>query len=200
MIKINLLAEKRRSKAKTAPSAIQVEGMGSGQNLLLVAILMVGVLISGGWWWSLKSTTAELRVKNDEADTELLRLADVRRKRDEYTRQKELLQRKIDLITNLKKQQAAPVHILDQISKNLPDFLWLESMTANANSISVSGKATTYNAVSRFHNNLNDSGHFADVTLGRTFEANEGVSFSLTCRFGGVKQPAEDAATEAEQG
>jgi len=74
--------------------------------------------------------------------------------------------------------------------------LWLESMTSTANAISVSGKATTYNAVSNFYGNLNESGHFLDVTLGRTFEVPEGVSFSLTCRFGGVRsEPAE-----AEQG
>ncbi len=196
MIKINLLAEKGQTKAKTSsPSAISTEGMGSGQNLLLIGLLLVGVLISGGWWWSLKGTTAQLKNDIEVADAELERLAEVRRKRDEYTRQKELLERKIELITNLKKQQAAPVHILDQISKNLPDFLWLESMTSTANAISVNGKATTYNAVSNFYGNLNDSGHFQDVTLGRTFEVPEGVSFSLTCRFSGVR-----AEPEAEQG
>lgn len=196
MIKINLLAEKGRTKVKASSTAIQTEGMGSGQNLLLMGLVVVGVLISGGWWWSLNGKTAQLRNDIEVADTELERLAEVRRKRDEYTRQKELLERKIELITNLKKQQTAPVHILDQISKNLPDFLWLESMTSTSNAISVSGKATTYNAVSNFYGNLNDSGHFLDVTLGRTFEVPEGVSFSLTCRFVGVQsEPAE-----AEQG
>ncbi len=196
MIKINLLAEKGRTKVKSSPTAIQTEGMGSGQNLLLMGLLVVCVLISGGWWWSLNGKTAQLRNDIEVADTELERLAEVRRKRDEYTRQKELLERKIELITNLKKQQTAPVHILDQISKNLPDFLWLESMTSTSNAISVSGKATTYNAVSNFYGNLNDSGHFLDVTLGRTFEVSEGVSFSLTCRFGGIR----NELAEAEQG
>jgi Tfp pilus assembly protein PilN len=191
MIKINLLSEKKQTKAKSSSStAIQTEGMGSGQNLLLIGILLVGVVVSGGWWWSLKSKTDDLRVKIEEADRELERLAEVRRKRDEYTRQKELLERKIELITNLKKQQAAPVHILDQVSKNLPEFLWLESMTSSANAISVNGKATTYNAVSNFYGNLNESGYFKEVTLGRTFEVPEGVSFSLTCRFAGVSAPA----------
>lgn len=196
MIKINLLAEKGRTKVKASSTAIQTEGMGSGQNLLLMGLVVVGVLISGGWWWSLNGKTAQLRNDIEVADTELERLAEVRRKRDEYTRQKELLERKIELITNLKKQQTAPVHILDQISKNLPDFLWLESMTSTSNAISVSGKATTYNAVSNFYGNLNDSGHFLDVTLGRTFKVADGVSFSLTCRFGGIR----NELTEAEQG
>ena len=199
MIKINLLAERKPGKAKTSISpSISTEGMGSGQNLLLIGILVVGVLISGGWWWSLKGQTSDLKIKIEEADRELERLADVRRKRDEYTAQKELLERKIELITNLKRQQAAPVHILDQISKNLPQFLWLESMTSNSNSISLNGKATTYNAVSNFYGNLNDSGFFQDVTLGRTYEVPEGVSFSLTCRFRGVSQPA--TPDEGEQG
>jgi Tfp pilus assembly protein PilN len=198
MIKINLLSEKKQTKVKSSsPTSIQTEGMGGGQNLLLIGILVIGVVVSGGWWWSLNSKTAELRVKIEEADRELERLAEVRRKRDEYTRQKELLERKIELITNLKKQQAAPVHILDQISKNLPEFLWLESMTSSANAISVNGKATTYNAVSNFYGNLNDSGYFNEVTLGRTFEVPEGVSFSLTCRFSGVSAPAP--AEEEEQ-
>lgn len=203
MIKINLLTEKKQTKSKSSSSAaITTEGAGSGQNLLLIGILLVGVLISGGWWWSLGRKTDDLRVKIEEADRELERLAEVRKKRDEYTRRKELLERKIELITNLKKQQSAPVHILDQISKNLPEFLWLESMTSNANAISLNGKATTYNAVSNFYGNLNDSGYFQEVTLGRTFEVPEGVSFSLTCRYTGASSsaaPAEPAA-DGDQG
>ncbi len=68
-------------------------------------------------------------------------------------------------------------------------------MSANNNAINITGKATTYNAVSNFYSNLNESGYFHEVALGRTFEVPEGVSFSLTCRFGGVRTEAE-----AEQG
>ncbi len=78
------------------------------------------------------------------------------------------------------------MHILDQVSRNLPDFLWLESMSANNNQISISGKATSYNAVTNFYNSLSDSGLFANVSLGRTFEVQEGVAFSLTCAFAGL--------------
>ena len=41
---------------------------------------------------------------------ELERLVEIRKKGEEYKKQKELLARKIDLITELKKQQAVPVH------------------------------------------------------------------------------------------
>lgn len=190
MIKINLLAEKKQAKPRSASGGggggMKVEGVGGGQNLLLVGLLLIGVVVAGGWWWTLSSRTEELARKHADADVELQRLAEIRKKGDEYKKQKDLLARKIDLITELKKQQAVPVHILDQVSKQLPEFLWLESMTANNNTISISGKGTTYNAVTNFYNNLTGSGFFSSVTLGRTFEVQEGVAFSLTCKFSGL--------------
>jgi len=197
MIKINLLAEKKQVKTRAA-STVQVEGPGGGRNVLLVGILLIGAVVAGGWWFTLSNTKANWEQKHVEADKELERLAEIRKKGEEYKKRKELLQRKIDLITELKKQQAVPVHILDEISKNLPEFLWLESMSSGKNSIDIKGKATTYNAVSNFYSNLNDSGHFQDVSLGRTFEVPEGVSFTLSARYTG---PGEAAAkNEQPQG
>jgi Tfp pilus assembly protein PilN len=197
MIKINLLAERTQAKAKTA-SPIKVEGMGSGQNLLLVGLLLLGLVVAGGWWWTVDNSLSNWKTKHAEADRELERLAEIRKKGEEYKKQKELLARKINLITELKKQQAVPVHILDQISKNLPEFLWLDAMSANQNQINISGKATTYTAVSNFYENLNGSGYFSDVSLGRVFEVPEGVSFSLTCRFSGVGQEEATPETPSE--
>ena len=189
MIKINLLAEKKQPKPDRAP---KIE-MGGGQNVLLVGIILLGVVVSGVWWWSSSNKLESWQVKHVEADRELNRLEDIRKKGEEYKTRKAELARKIDLITTLKKQQAVPVHILDQVSKNLPEFLWLESMSVNSNKITISGKATSYNAVTNFYNNLSDSGYFAGVSLGRVFEVQEGVAFSITCGFSGLgsQQPEE---------
>ena len=165
--------------------------MSGSKNVLLVVVLIVGAVVSGGWWWMLNNQVADWQTKLREADQELKRLEEPIRKGEEYEAQKTLLARKIDLITDLKKQQAVPVHILDKVSRSLPDFLWLDTMSASKNQISISGKATTYNAVSNFYANLNDSGFFDDVTLGRTFEVPEGVSFSLTCQFSGASAAAQ---------
>jgi len=182
MIKINLLAEKKQPKPERAP---KIE-MGGGQNVLLVGILLLGVIVASVWWWSSSNKLENWQVKHVEADRELQRLEEIRKKGEEYKSRKAELARKIELITTLKKQQAVPVHILDQVSKNLPDFLWLESMSVNNNKITLSGKATSYNAVTNFYNNLSDSGYFAGVDLGRVFEVQEGVAFSITCDFSGL--------------
>jgi Tfp pilus assembly protein PilN len=196
MIKINLLTERKPAKAAKAASSVKLQGMGSGRNVLLIGILVIGVLVAGGWWWTLSRSIDDWKVKLDDADKELKRLESAIKKSEEYEAQRDLLARKIDLITELKKQQEVPVHILDQVSRNLPDFLWLESMTANRSTIAINGKATTYAAVSNFYSNLTDSGYFTDVELGRTFEVPAGVSFSLTCNFSTQKI----TGTEGESG
>jgi Tfp pilus assembly protein PilN len=193
MIKINLLAEKKQQRPKTQNLATR-SATGTGQNLILVGILLVGVAIAGGWWWRLESQRQEWVQKNADADAELQRLEAIRAKGEQYERQKELLARKIDLITDLKAKQAVPVYILDQVSKNLPEFLWLESMQANDHNVSIAGKATTYTAVSNFYENLKTSGFFQNVELGRTYEVPEGVAFSLAAVF---VQPG-DASQKAE--
>jgi Tfp pilus assembly protein PilN len=94
----------------------------------------------------------------------------------------------VTLITDLKKNQEVPVHLLDQISKSIPDFLWLESLRQEGgNHLTLNGKATTYNAVADFYNRLASSGWFLNVTQGKVFEVNEGVSFTLTCDFSSNK-------------
>ena len=196
MIKINLLAERKAAKAKSATS-FKFE-MGGSQNLLLAGIIVVGVLVAGGWWWARVSELTRVQQAKVTAQAELKRLEEVRKKAEAFKTQKELLERKINLITELKKKQAVPVHILDQVSRNLPEFMWLDSLTASANAINIVGKATTYNAVSNLYDNLRASGQFSDVVLGKTTEIAEGVSFSLTCRYAPPGAPAAaDAAAAA---
>ena len=200
MIKINLLAERKAAKAKAPTSTMKFE-MGGSQNLLLAGVLGIGLLVAGGWSWARISELKNVQAEKVKAQAELKRLEEVRKKAEAFKKQKELLERKINLITELKKGQSVPVHILDQVSRNLPDFMWLESMTANANSISINGKASTYNAVSNLYDNLRSSGQFTDVVLGKTAEITEGVSFSLTCHYSpqGATPPADSGAPAAAQ-
>jgi Tfp pilus assembly protein PilN len=193
MIRINLLAEKKAPKAK-APGAAAVGAGGGLQSALLLAILLLAMLFVAWQWYSLGKEKREWVEKNRQADAELVRLAEVRKKGEEYQRQRDQLERKVNLITQLKKNQAVPVHILDQISKNLPDFLWLDSMAETGNTLSIRGKATNFNAVANFYNNLAASRWFRNVIQGTVQEVAEGVSFTLTCEFVPPKDEPPPAA------
>ena len=193
MIRINLIGEKKKhSKKKSSGGGrVKLEGMGGGSSGLLVGILLVGVVAAGFWWWTLSKDLQSWKQQISDADQEIKRLEEIIKKGEEYEAQKALLARKIDLITDLKKQQGVPVYILDQVSRSLPEFLWLDRMSASTNEINISGKATNYNAVSNFYTNLSDSGYFSNVSLGRTFEVPEGVAFSLSCNFSGLPASEE---------
>ncbi|HJQ97351.1 MAG TPA: PilN domain-containing protein [Candidatus Polarisedimenticolaceae bacterium] len=195
MIKINLLAERKAAKAK-APSTFKLD-MGGSQNFLLVGILLLGLVSASVWSLMRSNELKHVQAEKVEAEAELKRLEDVRKKAEAFKKQKEILERKINLITELKKKQAVPVHILDQVSRNLPDFMWLDSMTASSNAISIIGKATTYNAVSNLYDNLRASGQFSDVVMGKTNENGDHVAFSLTCKYappGAAAAAASDAS------
>jgi type IV pilus assembly protein PilN len=197
MIRINLLAEKKATRGRQ-PAAAAVGAGGGMQNALLAAILLLSLLFVGYRWMSLGRQKRDWEEKNRVADAELVRLAEVRKKGEEYQRQRDQLERKVNLITQLKKNQAVPVHILDQISRNLPDFLWLDSMSeSGAHTLSIRGKATNYNAVANFYNNLAASTWFKNVTQGTVQEVPEGVSFSLTCEF---VPPKDEAPAPGSQG
>jgi type IV pilus assembly protein PilN len=199
MIKINLIAEAQ--KGKTREKAPRVEGASSalGQNILMVGVVVLALLATGWRWTTLASEHRKLVAEISRAEQERERLQAIIKKGEDYKAKKDLLQRKIALVSQLKRNQSGPVHLLDEVSKQLPDFLWLDSMNEAGWTVQINGKATTYNAVSNFYNNLNGSRYFTNVVLGPITAIPQGVTFSLNCQF--IPQPlaptAEGATTEA---
>ena len=98
MIKINLLAEKKAARGGKASSSFKLEGIGGGQNFLLMGIVLLGFLVAGGWWWARSAELSEMQRKKVQNEAELVRLQEVRKKAEEFKRQKDLLEKKITLI------------------------------------------------------------------------------------------------------
>src|SRR5213593_14065 len=149
----------------------------------MAGVVILALLFIGWRWYSLESESRMLRTEIAKAQAEKERLQAIIKKGEEYKAKKELLERKIALITQLKRNQSGPVHLLDEVSKQLPDFLWLDQMNESGFNIQMQGRATTYNAVSNFYNNLTGSRYFQNVVLGPISSIPVGVTFSLTCQF-----------------
>ncbi|PYQ13824.1 MAG: hypothetical protein DMH00_03250 [Acidobacteria bacterium] len=182
MIHINLLSEVKSTKARSLKPSIQMPG-NVPQNLLLVALVALSFVFVSWKWYSLRAEHSDLADRIVKAEVEKRRLDEIIKKGELYKAQRDLLNKKITLITQLKKNQSGPVHLLDEISRKLPDFLWLDSMNGTANNVTISGKATTYNAVSNFYNNLTGSKFFDQVVLGPIASTPQGITFSLNCKF-----------------
>jgi type IV pilus assembly protein PilN len=188
MIKINLIAEAQKPKGREkAPARVPGSGV-LGQNILMVAVVVLAAVAVAWRWYGLASEHRALVAEITRAEQEKERLQAIIKKGEDYKAKKDLLQRKIALVSQLKRNQSGPVHLLDEISKQLPDFLWLDSMTEAGWNVQIQGKATTYNAVSNFYNNLTGSRYFENVALGPITAIPQGVTFSMSCQF--IPQPA----------
>ncbi|MFQ5767271.1 MAG: PilN domain-containing protein [Acidobacteriota bacterium] len=197
MIRINLISERKVEKTRKP-----LVNFGAGNealgNVILTGVILAALCVCGFKYMSLRSTLGDLSAKITDATVERDRLKEILKKGEEFKAQRQLLRKKVELITQLKLNQSVPVHLLDQISRNLPEFLWLENLSERNDVVSLSGRATTYNAVSNLYNNLRDSRYFADVILGTTQEQSHGVSFSLSCRFVGQPDVAVGKTDGAE--
>src|SRR4029078_5163982 len=89
------------------------------------------------------------------------RLHPILREVDRFEAQKRDLQQRVNLIEDLRQNQVGPVHLLDQISRSMPDRLWLTDMKQTGNDVPLDGKTSTLSSLADFVANLEASGYFA---------------------------------------
>jgi type IV pilus assembly protein PilN len=197
MIRINLLATERRAEQKkwaVAPGALQA--------YLFLALFGGGaVLLAAGLWWMKSSAIAELDGQIAQAEQRQKQLQAIKKQVEQFEAQKRLLEQKVKVIEDLRTQQTDAVHLLDELSKALPDFVWLTQMQQTGNSLRLQGQSNSISAVADFMSNLQGSGWFPSVDLERTQEQRNVVTFQLNVTFqnADAKAKAEAAAAAASQ-
>jgi Tfp pilus assembly protein PilN len=175
MIKINLLSEgKRPAAVRKAKTTALLQNQNIGMYLLAVGILL-GILATGAYWWSLNGEVEAQKEEIRAANAEVEALASVIKEVEDYKGKKSELERKIKIINDLKLNQRGPVRVMDHISRALPELLWLDKMSMNASTIEVEGRAFNTNAVANFMENLDKVPEFEEPTLKDTAEQAGGV-------------------------
>ncbi len=175
MIKINLLAEgKRPAAVRKTKSAQLLEGKDLGPWLLFAGAIL-GLLVLGVWWYELHSGVAEGEQQIASAQREVDQLQAVLREVEDYKAKKAELERKIKLINDLKLNQRGPVRVMDDISRALPELLWLDSMKMGPGTIELDGRAFNTNALANFIENLDKMPEFEEPTLKDTQEQTGGI-------------------------
>jgi type IV pilus assembly protein PilN len=176
MIKINLLSGERTKKArKRIEIPFQMAGVIGG-----VVLLFVGM---GAAWWYLSSTVSTLTQQTVTLNQELA--ASGQGQGSRISRRTRRPSKKIGIIQQLRKNQSGPVHLLEEISKSLPDRVWLVSMSEQGGKIDLDGKAVTNAEIVDFINNLKASHYMSDIQLIESRQVSEGgipvYSFKLKC-------------------
>jgi type IV pilus assembly protein PilN len=160
LIRINLLTEARaaaaRKKSPFLPSGARLN------NLLLLGGVAAGLLYIGIMALILTSRSKNLDEEIARAQEEVARLRSIIEEVKGYEDKKASLEAKIQLINNLKTNQKGPVRLMDEVSRALPDLVWLSDLTVSGDQVALKGRTLSPNAVATYLENLKKSPFFAE--------------------------------------
>jgi type IV pilus assembly protein PilN len=156
MIRVNLLPSERR-KAKGPAFGLQ-----SAQKIALAGslILLLACAFVGWRYWALGQDAAQVERDIEAQRREEQRLEQVIAEVRDFEARRERLQQRVTLIEELRRGQTGPVHILDEVSRALPDRLWLVSMGQREKDFTIEGRTTSLSVLSDFVANLEGSAWF----------------------------------------
>ena len=192
MIKINLVREGRAVRgagaAPALPMAVAAGAPASTNvnNILVLVLLVLGLLAAGGYWFWEKRVLADRQEVADQRRGEAQKLERIIREVEDYQKRKDNLQQRIDLINQLKQNQKGPVRILDQISRDLPDLVWLDNMDISGGRIALAGRGLNPNAIALFIENIKNDTYFEEPqvgTINRVSETPMVFSFDMNFAF-----------------
>lgn len=183
MIRINLLTEARAAatrKTSLLPSGARLN------NLILLGGVAAGILYIGIMALVLHARSKNLDEEIARAQEEVARLKSIIDEVKGYEDKKASLEAKIQLINNLKTNQKGPVRLMDEISRALPDLVWLTELAVSGDQVSLKGRTLSPNAVATYLENLKKSPFFAEPVfrnLGRD-QGSQGIyTWEMTLTF-----------------
>ena len=191
MIKINLVREGRAVRgAGAAPAAMTAMAGATGvapanlNSLILIGLVGLGLAIAAIYWFINNRTLANRQETVIARKAEADKLEAIIREVEQFQRRKDSLQNRINLINQLKQNQKGPVRILDQISRDLPDLVWLDKMTVAGGGISIGGRGLNPNAIANFVENIKNDPYFEEPALGNVTEvAGKTLTYSFEMDF-----------------
>ena len=206
MIRINLLAAERRAVKVVS------RGFQAGQKMMVVgSLILVMTLAALGWrYWALGQQAAQLEEDIVAAQREEARLQEILRQVNEFEARKKMLEARLALIDELRQGQNAPVHMIDQVSRGLPDMTWLTNVAQQGYTLTIQGRCLTLTSLSDFIGNLEGSRYFirpveiveSSVQAGDGKITPDTISFTIrgTFQMAGIDSVAPPPPTTQKKG
>jgi Tfp pilus assembly protein PilN len=183
MIRINLAPGRPRGRAGGLALALPSFNLG-----LLFGVLYLAALGGMGWYW-MKLASDETRLRTEVAQATTL-LTTLKARVGQESQVKAMLpelQKRVDAITELTKNQSRPVRLFDAFADTLPRDLWITGLEDRNGVLKILGISFSPTAVSDFMTNLRGSGKFKDIDILVSRQELQKtprlVTFEVTCRF-----------------
>jgi Tfp pilus assembly protein PilN len=182
VIEINLLpgAPKRGSKRSSKPGrSTKAAGSRAARpsipefdrtKALLVGGWVLGLAVVGYLHITTNSQLSALRTENDAAVRDSTRFAILRAQGDSLLAQENVISQKLQVIQEIDAGRYMWAHILDEISRALPPYIWVVNITeafsqTGVPRVRLEGRAGNYYALGRYIEDLEASPFLQQVRL-----------------------------------
>lgn len=155
MIRINLLPVRQARKLEAARRELT----------LLAAVGAIVLAASLGAWVLTSVRLSQINDENATLQAEINRLQEDVKRVDEMEEVKTELQRKLDVINELRTRRVGPVHMLDELAVATPERVYLTSLKDKPNALEISGVSVSNEVISQFLRALDASEYFDSVYL-----------------------------------
>jgi type IV pilus assembly protein PilN len=188
LIKINLVREGRavRATGAVAGTTSAAAGPANINNIVLFGLLIAGAAVAFGWWFMENRTLNEKKDLLVQKQAEAKRLEQIIKEVENYKKQKENLKTRIDLINQLKQNQKGPARLMDRISQDLPDLVWLDKMSVSGSVVTIDGRGLNPNAIANFVESIKNDSMFEEPALSNVTQVSATplvYSYNMTFHF-----------------
>jgi type IV pilus assembly protein PilN len=194
MIRINLLGLPKPKKGKRAGAAPAMSG--EGPSILIIATALLAIAAGGSYFWYNQANLQHEKVQSQlrDADVRIKQLSGVKAKYEEKDKQAKQLQKRFDVIDQLRAAQKGPVELLAALSDtvNNSDAVWLKTMRDEGGNVTLEGTALSNVALANLMTNLKKGGFFKTVELKETQQEDvksiQAFTFTLVCEKASPKK------------
>ncbi len=190
MIKVNLLSPEKKQVTPGMATAETFADDTRENKASIPAIIGASVLtvfIIGGLYFLQSNKLSNVKKTLEERRARLVELEEVIQTLKTLENTKKILKNKVDIIQNLNSRKQVAVKMMDQLSRALPEMVWLTNMRFTNNTLSLSGSALSNNLIADFINNLKSTNYFTNIqfkdSVRRKQSGVDVFNFRLDCVF-----------------
>ena len=200
MIRINLLKPETKDKEPVVAPGASEDVVKKGPNLGSLIFLVLVIGLGAMYFFQQKAFTRENALLAT-ARAEKVKLQDVEKKLEAQRIARELLDKKINLIETLNAQRDMAPRLMDELSRRLPDWVWLSEIVFDDKGIQIKGRALSNNLIADYVGNLEASAQIMNVgivsTTQKTTQGDQYLDFILRAMLEKKPEPVP-AKTEPE--
>lgn len=160
MIKINLIPKKKQLKM---PSILWFDFSQLNLKMIIVAVIISKVpdfTLHDYWKNEMVRIDKQYKVEKKHISkyrAELKNQNVYKKQMDSFLKQEKKLQDRLAVVKKIIKIKQSPYKLLQYISKNIPENVWLKDLKLSKDSFETTGESTSYKSIGVFIDNLKSS-------------------------------------------